>query len=106
MPGKYNYLPLRDLQEVRLLHIQPGEWDSPISCHITKVTLEAPNLEYEALSYTWGHPRKESPIICNDEGDTLLVTRNCELALRRLRDSIHERTIWVDAISIDRGNLR
>ncbi len=34
------------------------------------------------------------------------VTRNCASALRRLRDEDYERTIWIDAISINQFDIR
>ncbi len=38
---------------------------------------------------------------CN--GDSLLVTTNCEAALRELRDSTETTKLWIDSICIDQS---
>jgi hypothetical protein len=57
---------------------------------------------YEALSYVWGSPRGNVPIEC--EGKTLLITPNCEAALRRIRRRTRTRALWIDAICIDQAS--
>jgi len=56
---------------------------------------------FEALSYVWGSPVGTVPISC--DGQQLLVTPNCESALRHLRLAGQDRVLWVDAICIDQG---
>jgi len=57
---------------------------------------------YDALSYVWGSPVGSRTITVNQQ--RLLVTNNCEEALRHLRLPTKERRLWVDAITIDQGN--
>ena len=43
-------------------------------------------------------------VSCTCDGRQLLITPNCENALRHLRLPNQHRNIWVDAIYIDQGN--
>jgi hypothetical protein len=93
---------------IRLLAIYPGEFVSPIQISLAEVrSREHP--QYEALSYTWatedGDCSRSSQIRC-DDGNILLVTKNCELALRYLRKQDLPRTLWVDAISINQEDTQ
>lgn len=54
---------------------------------------------YEALSYVWGSKTGTEEISCNEQ--KLLVTSNCESALRHLRFKDQSRLLWVDSICID-----
>lgn len=56
------YHKLADVNEIRLLHLQPGDGDDPIVCemrHSNFLHME----NYEALSYMWGS--KDSPLQIN-----------------------------------------
>lgn len=69
-----------DKQQIRLLHLQPGEFHDPISATLSVACLgDSPR--YEALSYVWGDPN-----VCLDiylDRCTLKVTINLWSALRR-----------------------
>jgi len=101
---KYLPTPLAD-NEIRLLHIQPGAFASPIICNL-KVHLLSSKPAYDALSYTWNNLRGSQIIIVNCVPCS--VTSNLELALRHLRprdgEGVHELVLWVDALCIDQGN--
>ena len=51
-PLAYPYKPLRELEEIRLLTIEPGAFDDPLQCSIAHASLATHPL-YEALSYSW-----------------------------------------------------
>lgn len=57
---------------------------------------------YEALSYVWG--ASTGILSCNCEGRELLITPNCNEALRHLRLPDQPRSLWIDAICIDQGD--
>ena len=101
--ARYKYTPLQGTDEIRLLHLKPASDTSSIRISITHVSID--QQPFEALSYTWGDPIKTIPIECNKAGDTLPITLNCETALRRLRYNDRERTLWIDAICINQGDL-
>jgi hypothetical protein len=101
----YRHAPLRQPDAIRLMTLHPGEESSSIRISLHEVSLGT-NPRFEALSYTWatedGDDRRSSCIEC--EGGKLLVTKNCEAALRRLRDNDVERIFWIDAICVDQDN--
>ena len=100
----YPYCPLssRD-QEIRLLTVAPGPWDSDIICELHQAPLNF-QPEYEALSYTWGRdaaaPSRQ--IVCS--GTILPITQNCYDALCTLHRYFKVRTIWVDSLCINQDN--
>jgi len=106
--SSYQYTPLHHPDSIRLLAIYPGEFASPIQISLVEVRSRE-NPQYEALSYTWatedGDCSRSSQIRC-DDGKILLVTKNCELALRYLRKQDLPRTLWVDAISINQEDTK
>ncbi|KAF2029413.1 hypothetical protein EK21DRAFT_101187 [Setomelanomma holmii] len=59
-------------------------------------------LEYEALSYTWGHREKPCNIILNRK--RMYVTRNLYEARWDLRYAVQDRILWVDALCINQRN--
>jgi hypothetical protein len=70
---------------------------------LNEVRLDDPNNEskvsFAALSYVWGSQHGDRQVEC--EGKALLVTKNCEDALKNLRYCNEHRILWVDAICID-----
>jgi hypothetical protein len=53
----YSSLPIDTIsKEIRLIELLPGREDEPISYIFHYYALGSPNLEYTALSYTWGDP--------------------------------------------------
>ncbi|KAH8883497.1 heterokaryon incompatibility, partial [Thozetella sp. PMI_491] len=58
---------------------------------------------YEALSYVWGPPNFSESISCH--GVACKVTPNLLAALRRLRYTNKDRTLWVDAICIRQSDI-
>jgi hypothetical protein len=92
-------------QEIRLVVLFPGQELEDITCNIIHVNLLDQPV-YEAVSYTWatahGDASLSRHIYCH--GRKIAITANCELVLRCLRRKGHNRSIWIDAISIDQEN--
>ncbi|KAK8029714.1 HET-domain-containing protein [Apiospora rasikravindrae] len=85
---------------IRVLDLLPSPIPTAqIRCRLRQVPLGGPKTKYEALSYVWGAPKGDQPIIC--DGQRLLVTLNCHNALVQLRRRFRCRTLWVDAICIN-----
>jgi hypothetical protein len=103
---EYHYAPLQYPDSIRLLKLHAGETSAPIQITLSEVRSKD-NPEYEALSYTWatedGDDARSSSIECG--GRCIWITRNCEAALRRLRNRDTDCTLWVDAICIDQRNI-
>src|SRR5271163_4494138 len=96
----YQYEQLQHPQGIRLLHIKPASKVAEVHLSITLDFLHQ-NPTYEALSYTWGDSGKTKSAICNEAGDTLSITQNCDTALRRLRQEDRPRTVWIDQLCIN-----
>jgi len=91
-------------KHIRVLHLHSApEPDSDLICHFRHVSLEGPNIRYEALSYTWGTKKHGRPVLLFEE--SIEITENLYIALQNLRRKDHERIIWVDALCIDQSNL-
>lgn len=57
---KYQYDSVAD-NFTRVLELKPGTPDDPIICSLTEMCIDKPE-RYEALSYTWGSPRRSKTI--------------------------------------------
>lgn len=85
-------------KDIRLITLEPGFWDEPISCTIRVVSLDD-SPRYETLSYAWGDAQVKEPIQLN--GHVVEVTVNLFSALKHLRSQMEKRVLWVDALCID-----
>lgn len=100
----YNLLPLPcDGSAIRLLRLKASDKPhSPIYGNLTVVRLNR-ETRYEALSYFWGDANTTENIFVN--GEIIAITTNLAAALRALRHPQHDRTLWIDAICINQGDL-
>lgn len=123
------YGELNNATEIRLLYILPSKaschprsrtyqdlelqgftslGSAAIECQL-KTTNRNTQIEYTALSYTWGEQHDNEWynhghfIQCN--GISLRVTSNCLKALWLLRDTGFTGALWIDAICIDQNNV-
>ncbi|KAH6683366.1 heterokaryon incompatibility protein-domain-containing protein [Halenospora varia] len=101
----YKHKRLHTSRSIRIILLQPSlRFENPLECSLIEISLdESADSQngYEALSYVWGEPRGHLPLLCDD--GILLLTRNCDIALRSLRDPCKPRKLWVDAICIDQA---
>ncbi|KAF7932472.1 uncharacterized protein EAE98_003771 [Botrytis deweyae] len=93
--------------KIRLLRILPNEnEEAEINCTLFVYPLHDSGRgthRYEALSYVWGDADNSRSICVN--GHRLKVRANLHIALSRLRDTILDRIIWIDAICINQEDL-
>ncbi|KAM3424451.1 hypothetical protein BST61_g6455 [Cercospora zeina] len=87
---------------IRILHLWPGEGQTPISGHLETARL-SDIFPFEALSYCWGNP--EPRRVINISGSRLEVGTNLKLALYRLRLPDKVRRLWIDGICINQGDV-
>jgi hypothetical protein len=95
----YSTLPLVD-GDIRLL--EPTDEADGLHWSIRTASLDSQELEYDALSYVWGSPAQNFPIICN--GYSFHVHGNLYSALPFLAQrykGANSRPIWIDAICIN-----
>lgn len=103
----YIYQPLGPL-EIRLLVLAPGEPSDEIQVRLHHVDLQnAPDVDFEALSYVWGTPEPSQRVMVDAEGGRsqfLPVRDNLAGALRRIRDPTTPKALWVDALCLNQGD--
>jgi len=102
--GEFVYSPIRQRTELRLLWVHPEEFNESVRCDIS--TRNVSDADYEAISYTWADEsgdKSKCELIFLDS-TPFPVTRNCEIALKRVRRIISKRCIWIDAVCINRTN--
>ena len=96
------YSLLRDAH-IRLIHLCVGAGNDRLSAQIQEnVNLETAPV-YEALSYTWGHSKKECSISCGSE--SIEITANLAAALVQIRKPDKPRTLWIDQICINQDDV-
>jgi hypothetical protein len=114
-PRRFQYLPLQNQWEIRLVELCPGSEDEEISMRIhTRLGTDSPPADaipphlakYIALSYTWGDPTSKVPVLLN--GQRFFVGENLHSALRRFRPPHGQPGcfLWVDAICINQEDIR
>ncbi|CAG9952969.1 unnamed protein product [Clonostachys rosea f. rosea IK726] len=108
----FTYDPLQDKsREIRLVRLDPSTFaaDSPddtaapetISLEMRQVSMND-EVEYAALSYTWGNPQDTEEILV--KGAPFSVTRNLAAALKQFHQQKLQSWLWIDAICIDMSN--
>lgn len=97
----FSYKPL-DKLEIRLLVLQPGSFNTVISCELLHSSL-TDHFEYDALSYVWGNPSVTYDILVS--GCTVTISQNLYHALNHLRSEVNEQKLWVDAICINQSDI-
>lgn len=92
--------------QIRILQIEPGPPDAPLRCSFHVTTLSDLSYTYEALSYAWGNNNNNG-----DAHETISfghnevgVTPSLAGALRRLRQPLHPRHVWADALCINQAD--
>jgi len=104
--AKFQHRRLRSPRSIRLLNLHPSSnLSAPLDASLFEASLDdfpSDRHSYEALSYVWGAPTGSVPCTCDSK--RLLITPNCNDALRHLRLPNKHRILWVDAICIDQEN--
>ena len=87
---------------IRLVTIDPGQYDDPISCGLNAVSLQSA-LVFNALSYCWDPCPCLETIKVNGE-DGFSIDEHLLQALRRLRLASTNRCVWIDALCINQAD--
>ncbi|KAI1473530.1 HET-domain-containing protein [Daldinia eschscholtzii] len=105
----YKSCPLKGDDQFRLFIIYPGSYDDPLRGELVTTRFSDNRRPlYDALSYTWaddsGDSTRSIELSIEKPRATIRITKNCELAMRRLRKPDETRTVWIDTICIDQGS--
>jgi hypothetical protein len=96
------YSPLSNANTIRLIRLGQGSDDDPIHCSIFHAQLG--NQGYEALSYEWGSPSADDPMMSVDS-ENIRTRKNLYDALWHIRLADQDRCLWIDAICINQSNV-
>jgi hypothetical protein len=97
------YEPLsKTSRDIQLAKILPGEGDDPIQVELRRASLDD-DLDFTALSYTWGDARDRRPVIVN--GQQIRVTRNLRDAFQNIRESDESVRLLADALCINQEDV-
>lgn len=96
------YKPLPDDHSIRVLIVDPESARPDLQTRLEVVDLDK-DMGYEAMSYTWGDPKDQVPLRVRDQ--TVMIPRNLENALKRLRHPDRRRYIWADAVCINQEDI-
>lgn len=86
----------------RILHLNPGQGADPLYGSLETLLLDK-SASYETISYAWGDRSFEHSI--EVDGQKLSITQRASNALRRARDILAPRALWIDAVCIDQTNV-
>lgn len=102
-PPQYQHFPIDGPRSIRVLELQPAaDAAAPVHCKLKSISLDdfpKWSANYMALSYTWDGQSPSCEVNC--DGGTLLITPNCNEAMRQLRSTAETITLWIDSICID-----
>lgn len=112
MSQPYQHRPLSSETSFRIIELHPAKnYNDPLYCDILELDIVGGKAvqhpqSYEAVSYVWGTPSRTCELRCNN--GTIMITPNCESALRHLRftGTARRRKLFVDAICIDQSSNR
>ncbi|RYC58489.1 hypothetical protein CHU98_g7710 [Xylaria longipes] len=97
----YVYSPIRPPKTFRLLRLfGSASRESPLQGQMVHASLDDHPV-YHAISYTWEGQTSDQTMLCEDA--KLLITKNCEEALKSLRPARGEETrhLWIDSVCIN-----
>jgi Heterokaryon incompatibility protein (HET) len=96
----YTYTPLNDpCTQIRILQLQLGSYDVPLSFNSYIHTLDDVSDDYHALSYEWGPPEPKQVVLV--DGETLEIRHNLWLFHKEIRSQMAAELplrLWCDAI--------
>ena len=98
---EYVYTTLDSPRQIRILSVQPGEFEDPVRCNLETVSLDT--ADFEALSYLWGNELADKEITVS--GGKFKIRDSVLSALLRFRKPAESRALWIDAICINQQDI-
>lgn len=105
----YIYKPLQSRRHIRLLEISfcgADEQHAHLLYNLTQVELPSDDteLEFEALSYTWGKPDRLFNISIDNEASLFGLTANLAQALPHITKHSITKRLWIDQLCINQAD--
>ena len=92
-----------DGKEFRTLLLEAGEGEDRVCCELQHVSLQDyPKPQYETISYVWGDPAVRGTIFVH--GRATDVPASTERVLKRFRNPVRDRVLWIDAVCINQAD--
>jgi hypothetical protein len=108
----YKYTPLQSDRHIRLLQILTngdelnGDDQMPTCAMIQReLPREVKELDFEAVSYTWGKPDRVAGLTISGGPGIIGLTANLTEALPYLAKHSRSSLLWIDQLCIDQGNM-
>jgi hypothetical protein len=101
----YTHLPLKP-DMFRLLCLEGVSDTGLLICQLVQVDVNFTDLQYIAVSYTWGEQPRDHSLQCS--GVELSVTRSCVDVLSSLLKNMFKSAkglVWIDQLCVDQENL-
>ncbi|KAK5657424.1 hypothetical protein OQA88_2996 [Cercophora sp. LCS_1] len=102
-------------QQIRILAVNPGEYDDDIEAQFEYINLNDPETErrgFHALSYYWGDSLEKFHISISGKGEIgglveakIGISATLQKAIRRLRSRDKPLRIWIDAVCINQDDF-
>jgi Heterokaryon incompatibility protein (HET) len=92
----------KESRDIRLAKILPGKYTDTLEIMLSNVSLND-DLNYTALSYTWGDSSNTCPITVN--GHCVQVRVNLANAFLHIRKLDEDVVIWADALCINQDDI-
>ncbi|KAF2277967.1 HET-domain-containing protein [Westerdykella ornata] len=105
--ASYSYTPLHSDRHIRLLQIISSGDPVPSKYRIVQRALSDGDdeLEFEAVSYTWGDPSPFGSLVLEgNEGGSIGLTKNLTEALPFLSERSETKLLWIDQICINQND--
>jgi hypothetical protein len=108
----YKYTPLQSDRHIRLLQIltngdEPNGDEQMPTCAMIQRELprEDKELDFEAVSYTWGKPDRVAGLTISGGPGIIGLTANLTEALPYIAKHSRSGLLWIDQLCIDQGNM-
>jgi hypothetical protein len=102
----YVYSPLKGRRYIRLLECTTDSMISEPKYSLVQYELPTgtTSSNFEAISYTWGEPKRVSALHFHDEPGIIGLTANLTEALPHLIAQSHTKRLWIDQLCINQSD--
>ncbi|KAF2176286.1 hypothetical protein K469DRAFT_682619 [Zopfia rhizophila CBS 207.26] len=102
--GLYNYEPLKNPREIRVLKIWPGKGNSALEGSIRHISLDS-KVQFWAISYVWGAaPTSVALFTLKTPEGIIPITASLHFALKCFRERYSSMYFWADAVCINQAD--